>query len=289
MDRFEFYSTSHSFHRFMNPTNIDKLMELGWACGLELRQGAPEAWRLANINGGLFPDAAVTRSATGVEKRVLDVGCGKGGLTFLLVENFLACCLGVDLSPGEIRQAEARRRLSAFANKVLFVRADGREHTRALASKGDRFDVALCIGATFIFGSFEDTIEALGSCLADGGVLAIGEATLNECEGAQAYRDEVASEIVLRTDWELLETIERNGYDLTYMVEASLPDWDRYESLQWLALHRNLALHPDDPEARAHWERKHKEKVSYLSRERRYIGWKIFVLERAVAGTRLTT
>lgn len=280
MDRFRFYSTGHSFHRFMNPTNIDKLMELGWACGLELRRDAPEAWRLANLNTGLFGETAVVRGATGRPKRVLDMGCGKGGLGFLLAENFLVDCLGVDLSDGEIRQARARKQDAPQGEHLEFVLADGREYAKSLAVEGRKFDLAMCIGATFIFGALEDTITALEPCLADGGVLAIGEATLNDLEGAEAFRREVSAEIALRTDYELLQVIEQKGYDLTYIIESSLPDWDRYESLQWLALHRNLADHPGDATARAFWERKHKDQANFIQNERKFFGWKMFVLER---------
>ena len=264
----------------MNPTNIDKLMELGWACGLELRRDAPEAWRLANLNLGLFGETAVVRKATGCPKRVLDVGCGKGSLSFLLAENFLADCLGVDLSAGEIRQARAAQRDAPQGDHLEFVLDDGRKYARSLAGEGRKFDLAMSIGATFIFGTLEDTVQALAPCLADGGIMAIGEAVLNDVEGAETFRKEVAAEIALLTDYELLQVIEQKGYDLTYMIEASLRDWDRYESLQWLALHRNLADHPGDETARAFWERKRKERAAYMRKERKYLGWKIFVLER---------
>lgn len=279
MDKFHFYSTGHSFHRFMNPTSIDKLMELGWACGLELRSNAPEAWRLANLNAGLFRETAVVREPTGRPKHVLDIGCGKGGLSFLLAENFLVDCLGVDLSPGEIRQALARQKDVPSGEHLEFVLGDGCNYAKSLAAEGRKFDLVMCIGATFIFGTFEDTIKSLAPCLADGGVMAVGEAVLNDVEGAEDFRKEVAGEIALLKDHELLRVIEENGYDLTYMIEASLPDWDRYESLQWLALYRNLADHPDDQTARAFWERKHKDKAVFIQKERKHFGWKIFVLQ----------
>ncbi len=279
MSKFDFYSIGHSFHRFMNPTNIDKLMELGWACGLELRADAPEAWRLANFNLGLFRETAVVRKPACAPKRVLDMGCGKGGFSFLLAENFLAECLGVDLSPGEIRQALARKKDVLSGEHVEFVFGDGREHAKSLAAEGRKFDLVMCIGATFIFGTFEDTIRSLAPCLADGGVMAIGEAVLNDVEGAEDFQKEVAGEIALLKDHEIFHVIEENGYDLTYMIEASLPDWDRYESLQWLALYRNLADHPGDKTARAFWERKHKDKAVFIAKERKYLGWKIFVLQ----------
>jgi SAM-dependent methyltransferase len=280
VDRFKFYSTGHSFHRFMNPTNIDKLMELGWVCGLEVREGAPEAWRLTNLNAGQFAGTAVERRSTGRPKMVLDMGCGKGGPGFLLAENFVVDYLGIDLSEGEISQAQAKKQVAPQGRHLEFMLADGREYARTLVAEGRKFDLVMCLGATFIFGAVEDTIAALEPCLAEGGVMVIGEATLNEIEGAEAFRREVSPEIALRTDWELLQALEQHGYDLTYLIEASLPDWDRYESLQWLALHRYLAGHPGDETAKAFWERKRKDKAAYLQNERRFLGWKIFVLER---------
>jgi cyclopropane fatty-acyl-phospholipid synthase-like methyltransferase len=211
---------------------------------------------------------------------VLDVGCGKGGVAYLWAENFLAECKGVDLSEGEIKQALERQRLSVAMEMVDFTLGDGASYVKALVTEGKRFDVALCIGATFIFGSFEKTVMALGQCLKEDGVMAIGEVTLNEFCGAEEFAREMkASEgLELRTDSEILCVIERMGLDLTYVADSTPTDWDRYESLQYTALYQYYREHPGDDEARAHWGRAKRNKARYLGKERTHMGWKIFVL-----------
>jgi hypothetical protein len=61
------------------------------------------------------------------------------------------------------------------------------------------------------------------------------------------------------------------------MIAASEDDWDRYETLHWLALEEWLAANPDDPEAEEFRERGRRQRERYLRWTRSLLGWAIFV------------
>jgi len=279
-DRFRYYSIGHAHHKFMNPANQTTLSELGWACGLVPRKHAPQIDSLlSRMNLGQFPGSAVARAERPVIRSVLDVGCGKGAVSFLFAENFFARCTGVDVSSGEIHQAQMRKRASARRNMLSFVLADGKEYVEEQREQGRSYDVLMCLGATFIFGDTENTLDALLPCLAPGGALAVGEVTLNQVPGAEQYAEQAREHgLLARRDEEVIEMADRRALDITYVIESSRHDWDRYESLQWTALYEYARSNPRMCEALEFFSRKGKEKREYFARERKYLGWKIFVL-----------
>ena len=61
------------------------------------------------------------------------------------------------------------------------------------------------------------------------------------------------------------------------MIVSSQADWDRYESLHWLALNDWLRDNPDDPEAEEFRERGRRRRERYLEWERELLGWAILI------------
>ena len=59
------------------------------------------------------------------------------------------------------------------------------------------------------------------------------------------------------------------------MIAASDDDWDRYESLHWLALDEWLAANPDDPVAEDFRARGAGYRERYLRWQRDLLGWAI--------------
>jgi SAM-dependent methyltransferase len=77
-------------------------------------------------------DIVLERAPRGGPLQILDVGCGTGALAFRLAESLPeAIVTGVDISPANIRAAEARRRAAPGGDRVRFVRADYLEHETA--------------------------------------------------------------------------------------------------------------------------------------------------------------
>jgi hypothetical protein len=61
------------------------------------------------------------------------------------------------------------------------------------------------------------------------------------------------------------------------LIASSEDDWDRYESLHWLALDEWLVEHPDHPQAGDFRARGAAARSRYVAWERAVMGWAIFV------------
>jgi SAM-dependent methyltransferase len=200
---------------------------------------SPEKIRLAGEYLRLGPD-----------DRVLDIACGKCGPAILLAQAFGCRIHGIELREGFA--AEGRRRIAeaGLADRIDVEVAD--------ASKAElgTYDVALCIGAAFVWGHIGDAARALAPVAPR---IAIGE-PFATTEGA------------VEEGWPDLPTaaarFESAGIDLIGLVASSPDDWDRYESLHWRA-----AVEHGGEEVLA----THREHLTRHLHRRTAASWAIFV------------
>jgi hypothetical protein len=135
------------------------------------------------------------------------------------------------------------------------------------------YDAALCLGASFVYGGLARTLEALKPAAP---LVAVGEPYWRDWplpDGFDPHEDE--------QEWlPLPETValaESAGVRVVSLIDSSRDDWDRYETLHWLALDEWLAANPDAPEADEFRERGLRNRERYLRRDRDLLGWAIFV------------
>jgi hypothetical protein len=226
-------------HDLMNPTSPEKIVTLGVRLGL------------------------------GYESHVLDIASGNCGPAILLARTFGCRLTCVERAPEFIATARERIAAAGVEDRIEIVEADASTYELG------RYDAALCIGATFVYGGLVPTIERLRPAAS---VVAVGE---------PYWRVWPLPEVAdgpLRTgegEWlPLLETVERAesaGVRVVSFVASSEDDWDRYESLQWETLDDWLAANPHHPQADEFRERGTAERARYLCWERAAMGWAIFV------------
>jgi SAM-dependent methyltransferase len=200
----------------------------------------------------------------GRDSRVLDIACGKGGPAMLLASAFGCSILGVELREtfaGEARERVARAGLESL---VEVHTADG----KAFPLEAEGFDAALCLGATFVWGTTADAAAALLPAVKPGGFVAVGEPYWRTWPPPEGVDD--LGYVDLRAT---AERFTGPGLALTGLIAASGHDWDRYESLHWRTLEEWLELNPDD-ELRAEHER---HRANHLTVRREHLGWAIFV------------
>jgi SAM-dependent methyltransferase len=247
MDMWKFYDITHREHAICNPMSEEKLGYL------------VELLRLP------------------VDARVVDVACGKGEFLTRLAETYGVSCVGIDLSPFFIAEAETKLRSRAPGTQVVFLQMKGADFE---PDAPHSFTLASCIGASWIYGGHAGTLDALTRMVLPGGWVIAGEPFwLHE-----------PSEEYLKTSGEARETFgthagnvevgEQLGLDLIHTLVSNKDDWDRYEGLQWYATAEYARSHPDDPDLSELLTLVAKERAAYLRWGRDTLGWAIYVFRR---------
>ncbi len=242
MDFFELMDISHKYLEILNPSSKEKILAVG---------------DVLNLNS---------------DSRVIDFGCGKGELLALWAGRFGISGTGVDLSKPFCEKARNKIKEKKLDDRIKIELANGREYTT-----NEIFDAGLCIGATFIWGGFRETVQALKKFVQPAGKLAIGEPHWLKGNIPQEYLNGSAPPGTLY-EHEILQISNEEGYDIEYMVRASLDDWDRYNAGNWRGLVRWINDNPDHPDRQDVINRLRKDQDDYLRYEREYIGWAIYVL-----------
>jgi SAM-dependent methyltransferase len=232
-----YYSVAEQDHEIQDPTHPEKIRHLGHLLRL------------------------------GPDTRVLDVACGKAGPALVLAETFGSSIVGLERAPEFVAAGRERIAAAHLAGRIEIVECDA----SAYALEPESWDVALCLGASFVFDDLEGTLAALVPAVKTGGFVAVGEPYWREWPLPREVEDQ---------GWlplqETVARVESAGLALVGLIAASDDDWDRYESLHWRALEEWLAEHPDDPEAPGIRERHEQNRERYLAHERRLLGWAIF-------------
>jgi hypothetical protein len=233
------HAVVESEHDLMNPTSADKIRLLGGRLGL------------------------------GPRSHVLDIASGHSGPAIVLAQEFGCRVTCVERAPEFLAAARERIREAGLEDRIELVEAD------AATFELSRYDAALCLGATFVYGGLVPTLERLRKAAP---LLGVGEPywrswPLPPEPDADRRTDE--------EDWlplpETVEHAESTGVRVVSFIASSEDDWDRYESLHWLALDEWLAANPDHPQGEEFRARGAARRARYLAWERAVMGWAIFV------------
>ena len=206
-------------------------------------------------------------------KKLIDFGCGYGRALELWAKNFGISGIGIDIHSFLCKQAEARIAKSALTGQVEIVCANAADYQfEPLA-----FDVAVCLGASFIWGGFRKAVKEMQKTLKDGGKILVGEPYYVE--------EKIPSELRkfegdLHTEFELLQISREEGFDVEFVVRASRDDWDRYVSANWYGLLRWIDENPAHPDHGYVIGHLHKIQDMYFKYQKKYEGWAIYILNR---------
>jgi SAM-dependent methyltransferase len=243
MDRWKFFDITHRDHVVCNPLSITKLDEMVEL--LALPAGA----------------------------RVLDIACGKGELLLRLVERCGAHGVGVDRSPYAVRDARARAAARVPAADLTIVEGDG----AAYASPPDSVDLAMCVGASWVFGGHRGTLRALARWVRPGGQVLVGEPYWRQVpEPAYLAASGLAAEsFATHADNVAIGVAE--GLMPLYTLVSNEDDWDRYEALQWRAAEHYALAHPEDTDVPDLLAQVRQARDTYLRWGRATLGWALYL------------
>jgi len=251
VDNWKFFAITHREHVLCNPTSIEKLEEL-----------------VALVR--LRPDA-----------RVLEIATGKAEFIIRLAERYSIEGVGVDLSPHFIADARGKHQKRVPDARLTFLEMDGANYE---PEKPESFDLAACIGASWIYGGHRGTLKALDGMAAGESWIVVGEPYWRQ-EPERAYLEAIGEERKnFGTHSENAEAGQEFGLELAYTMVSSQDDWDRYEGLQWYAAEQWAGGHVDDPDAEEVLKRVRQGKAAYLRWGRETLGWAIYVFKKGGVG-----
>ena len=250
MDIWKYFDITHKHHVLCNPTNLAKLDDI--IALLDLKPGA----------------------------QVVEIACGKGEMLARLAEWFSISGIGIDKSPYCIADAREKLRQRAPSARIQLMHMDGADYS---PESPESFDLAMCIGASWIYNGHRDTLRALKAMTKPGGLILVGE----------PYWMQEPSEEYLEADGEIgredfgshhdnVVIGEEEGLVPLYAAASSQDDWDRYETLQWYATNDYVTAHPDDPDVTELLAMQSKARRLYLKWARDTLGWALYLFRKPV-------
>lgn len=245
MDIPRIFTISESEHRIHNPFTAEKYATLGQA--LRMKTGT----------------------------RVLDLGSGSGEMLCTWARDYAITGLGIDLSPLFTDQAKRRAEELGVSERVEFIHNDAAGYVGA-----EKYDIAACVGATWIAGGVAGTLALLAQSLKPGGIVLIGEPYWRQLPASDdmAQKCGVTAVSDFLTLPRLVASFHEHGYDVVEMVLADQDGWDRYEAAKWLTMRRWLEANPDDDFAPEIREALSVSPVRHVTWTREFIGWGVFAL-----------
>jgi SAM-dependent methyltransferase len=188
MDRWKYYDIIHQRHSVMNPVDESKLECLYDL--LELKRNA----------------------------RVIDIGCGKGEMLIRLAEKYDIKGLEIDKSPYCVREAERRKRQRVPQSDLRFLEMDGEQYK---PESGESSDLTMCIGATWIYGGYKNTLRALGGMTRSPGFVMVGEPFWRTNPPQEYLQSEGLSADSFDTNHGNVRTGESEGRRLVFTLVSS--------------------------------------------------------------------
>jgi SAM-dependent methyltransferase len=243
MDIWKFYAVTHRDHLVMNPTSEAKTDEF-----ISLLPLKPNA-------------------------RVLDIASGKGEQLLRIIEKHNATGIGVDISPYEIKNANQRATSRNLQDRVEFVEGDGAK----LEVEPHSFDLAMCLGASWVWGGHLGTIEALKQRVVPGGLIVLGEPYKLKDPEADYIEAEPEFAKSLVSHAENVAIAQQAGLKLLYSIVSDHNDWDRYEGLRLRAAELYAEENSNDPDAAEILTRQRAEHDTYIKYGRDTLGWAIYM------------
>jgi SAM-dependent methyltransferase len=228
----------------------------------------PEYYAYLTFNSPLSDSRAnriAADLAAGEPQHVVDIGCGWGELLLRVVGRAPgATGEGVDNDERLLERARAAATARGLAERVRFVATVGEANTPA--------PLVICSGASHVFGTPADALQALYALVAPGGRLLFAEAFWDP--SAPQGDDSVPPDLRELPDLPaLVELGVAAGLRPMRIHTASTSEWEAFESGFLADLEEWLMTHPDDPEAATIIERADSHRRRWLRGYRNALGY----------------
>jgi len=194
--------------------------------------------------------------------RVVDIACGKGEFLVRLAELYDVVGVGVDISPYCIKDCLEKKR------------------KRIPSSAYESYDLAMCIGASWVYGGHRGTLQALKKMTKPGGLIAVGEPFWLQEPSEDYLKAEGTRREEFATHPDNVKVGEEEGLTCIYTLVSNHDDWDHYETYQIWAVDDYIQGNPDDPDNQELLERTKRIKETYFRWGREILGWAIYLFRK---------
>jgi ubiquinone/menaquinone biosynthesis C-methylase UbiE len=243
MEFFDLMSISHRYMEILDPTTSEKIVKLG---------------KLLKLEKG---------------KRVIDFGCGCAEPLALWAEEFGVTGIGIDISQDFCDRAKNKLTKKGLSDQIEIVCSPAADY----AYEEGGFDAATCIGSTFAFGGYQQTIQAMKKAIHQNGRLGIGETHWISNLVHPVYAQK---QTTTHTEMELTQITRNEGFELEYIIRSSRDDWDRYISDSWYGLIHWLEENPTHPDYEQVFMHFRTDQDDYLEFQYPNMGWAMYCLTR---------
>jgi protein-L-isoaspartate O-methyltransferase len=241
LDKFKLYDIAEQYMELINPFSSEKIITIG---------------KFLNLKK---------------DDRIIEFGSGFAEILVLWAESFGTKGIGIDIREHACERAQKKITERNLNDRIRIECIDG---SKFKYEKGS-FDVAACIGASFIWGGFRETILGMKDAIHPKGKLVIGEPYWITEPVPEEYLNKNEG---IYTEIELLKIAREEGFDIEYMVRANNDDWDRYEASNWYSLSRWIEENQDHPDLQQVIDWYHEIQDDYLKYGREYCGWAVYIL-----------
>lgn len=247
MDTLRFSALAHRTHRFCSPIAESRL------------------------------DALLTAAGIGRGQRVVDFGCGNGGMAAWIASRFGVQVDAVERSAPMAALARTRARDVPPPGSVTV------HESPAAAFAGEPvYHLAVAVGVDALFrGATSDTLAGLARVLRPGGHILFGDTCWRRRPAPEYLAALGASEDAMGRFEDIEAAGRAAGLTTVAAQQASVAEWDDYETRYADAIDSHLRANPDDPEATAFAERIREHRRIYLNHGRDNLGFAIYLFTPA--------
>jgi hypothetical protein len=159
--------------------------------------------------------------------------------------------------------------------QIQILNMDGADY-----SPDQLFDLAMCIGASWVYKGHRGTLSALKTMTKPDALILVGEPFwLKDPDDAYLVAENLTRDM-FGTHYENVLVGEDEGLFPLYTMVSNQDDWDRYETLQWYAAEMHARDNPDDPDVPEILTRVARGRTNYLHWGRDTVGWAIYLFRK---------
>jgi len=209
--------------------------------------------------------------------KILEIASGKAEFVIRIIEKYRCQGTAVDISPYHIRDARKKIISRIPDSDLKIIELDG---AKFKPDKPNGFDLSACLGASWIYTGYQQTLQFLDDNTKKGGLIVIGEPYWKKDPEKEFLRAISQRKEAFGTHFKNVAIGEKMGLKLIYSFVSSEDDWDKYEGLQWYGVDKYCRSNPEDPDNKHLSRSIQKRKLAYLKYGRNCMGWAIYLFRK---------